>query len=295
MLFDVAVALVSGLVFAGWANHLVRPLLAGPAFRRTNYRGVELVVGSGLVLVVALLVSAAVGTVVRAGAPMPPSRVVVSVASWSAAIVPVVGFAFLGLLDDLGATGDTRGFRGHVRSAVRGELSTGAFKLFGGAALSLWWVAASHSYVHGFGSAWMFLDAALVALTANVANLFDRAPGRTLKLSALCFVVILLALSQRGWRTELSYLPFVLGALFVLLPGDLSERSMLGDTGSNVLGAIAGFALLELGRPVRAAMFLLVVFLNAAGERVSFSRIIDRNRPLRWLDRLGTLAERKGA
>ena len=68
---------------------------------------------------------------------------------------------------------------------------------------------------------------------------------------------------------------------------------MLGDTGSNALGAIAGFALLELGRPVRTAALAVVVLLNLASERVSFSRVIDQRRPLRWLDRLGTVDERK--
>jgi hypothetical protein len=36
-------------------------------------------------------------------------------------------------------------------------------------------------------------------------------------------------------------------------------------------------------------MLVVVAGLNLASERVSFSRVIDRTAPLRWLDGLGRL------
>ncbi len=80
----------------------------------------------------------------------------------------------------------------------------------------------------------------------------------------------------------------VMGAAAGLLPDDLHERLMLGDTGANVVGAVLGLAaVLTVGRgraqcdPGRAGVAEL------ASEAVSFSRVIDLVPPLRYLDRLG--------
>ncbi len=74
----------------------------------------------------------------------------------------------------------------------------------------------------------------------------------------------------------------------MLLPEDLGERSMLGDGGANALGAMLGTAAAtSLPRPARAAALGVVAGLTAASEVVSFSRVIERTGPLRWLDMLG--------
>ena len=63
---------------------------------------------------------------------------------------------------------------------------------------------------------------------------------------------------------------------------------MLGDTGANLLGAVLGLAVvLETSRPVRTVVLIVLVVLNLASERVSFSAVIDRTPGLRQLDRLG--------
>jgi UDP-N-acetylmuramyl pentapeptide phosphotransferase/UDP-N-acetylglucosamine-1-phosphate transferase len=80
----------------------------------------------------------------------------------------------------------------------------------------------------------------------------------------------------------------VVGAAAGLLPADLHERLMLGDTGANLLGAVLGLAVvLEASRPVRTAVLIVLVVLNLASERVSFSSVIDRTPGLRQLDRVG--------
>jgi uncharacterized membrane protein len=62
---------------------------------------------------------------------------------------------------------------------------------------------------------------------------------------------------------------------------------MLGDAGANGLGAVVGTLL--LGGPMwllwAAAAVLLA--LQLASERVSFTRVIEGNRVLRAADRLG--------
>ena len=80
----------------------------------------------------------------------------------------------------------------------------------------------------------------------------------------------------------------VMGATFGLLGDDLHERLMLGDTGANVIGAVLGLAVvLGSQESTRIVVMVVLLALNVAAELVSFSDVIDRVPPLRWLDRLG--------
>ena len=148
-------------------------------------------------------------------------------------LVAVVGFGLLGLLDDLLGDGDARGFRGHSRALGRGRVTTGLCKLAGGAALALVLAAAAHADT----GIQPFVDAALIALAANLANLLDRAPGRTTKFAMLCYVPIVFVCGTGATGVATAV---VAGAALALLPDDLRERLMLGDTGANVLGAVLG-------------------------------------------------------
>jgi UDP-GlcNAc:undecaprenyl-phosphate/decaprenyl-phosphate GlcNAc-1-phosphate transferase len=79
-----------------------------------------------------------------------------------------------------------------------------------------------------------------------------------------------------------------LGAALALLPDDLGERAMLGDAGANALGAmLGGAAAVSLPRPARIALLAGIVALTGASEKVSFTKVIERTPPLRWLDMLG--------
>jgi UDP-GlcNAc:undecaprenyl-phosphate GlcNAc-1-phosphate transferase len=77
--------------------------------------------------------------------------------------------------------------------------------------------------------------------------------------------------------------PVLVGAVFTL-----RERAMLGDTGSNLVGALAGVSLLvvldETGRWIALAV---VAALTIYGEFRSISKAIEAIPPLRWLDSLG--------
>jgi hypothetical protein len=83
----------------------------------------------------------------------------------------------------------------------------------------------------------------------------------------------------------------LLGAALASLPEDLGERTMLGDAGANGLGILLGLAAAEATRPpLRLVLIAGVAGLTLASERVSFSAVIDRTRPLAWLDGLGRRA-----
>jgi UDP-GlcNAc:undecaprenyl-phosphate/decaprenyl-phosphate GlcNAc-1-phosphate transferase len=212
----------------------------------------------------------------------------------------VLGFSLLGLIDDLGASGSSRGFKGHVASILRGRPSTGALKLVGGGLVAL--VVASQcngALARQVSSAatftekaanvgWLLLNAVLIALSANVGNLFDRAPGRTIKVSTLCFTGVAIGAVVAGNWIPLAPVAVVLGAALGLLIDDLREHVMLGDTGANVLGAVVAIAVVaSASATIRVLVLLLVVALNGAAELVSFSRVIERTSPLRAADRAG--------
>jgi hypothetical protein len=128
-------------------------------------------------------------------------------------------------------------------------------------------------------------NAALVALAANLANLFDRAPGRTIKTGVLVWIP--LALVAGTGSVGVAVAP-VVGAFVGLLGDDLRERLMLGDAGAYALGSVLGLGVvLECAPATRTAVLVALVVLNGGAELVSFSRVIERVPPLRALDRLG--------
>jgi UDP-N-acetylmuramyl pentapeptide phosphotransferase/UDP-N-acetylglucosamine-1-phosphate transferase len=278
----VALGTIVGFLAGRLVWLLLRPVFAGEVFRRENYRGHGLPTAVGLVLAVAVLVVEAV-RVVAAAAAGDGSRVD---GPRLGVLVLAVGLSLLGLVDDLAGDGDRRGFRGHLQSLAGGRLTTGALKLFGGGAVALVAVAAARP---DDGLGYLLTDAVLVALAANVGNLFDRAPGRTIKVSVLAFAVLVVATRA---HPSLGATAVLLGGGLAMLLDDLHERVMLGDTGANLLGGVLGLAVVATGSPVaRLAVLAVLAILNGISEWVSFSRVIDGFPPLRALDRAGRRSE----
>ena len=273
-----ALLLAGGVVAALLLERASAPVLSHPTLRRVNYRGHELATAGGLVIVLAVLVVEAARTALAefgVGEELSDSLL------RSMVLFACFAFAFLGLVDDILGTDGDRGFGGHLRALRSGRLTTGAMKLFGGDFVSLVLTAAPGE-VSGRR---LLADAALVALAANLGNLLDRAPGRTIKVALIAYVPI--ALAAGTGPVGLALVP-VMGAAIGLLPADLGERLMLGDTGANLLGAVLGLAVvLETSRPVRTGVLIALILLNLVSERVSFTKVIDATPGLRHLDRLG--------
>lgn len=279
----VVLAAIVGFLATRLVWLLLRPVFGGEVFRRENYRGHGLPTAVGLVLAVAVLsvegVRVLLGAATGDGSRVDGPRLGV--------LVLAVGLALLGLVDDLAGDGDNRGFRGHLQALVGGRLTTGGLKLFGGGAVAVVAVATVRGQ-DGLG--YLLTDAALVALAANLGNLFDRAPGRTIKVGVLAFAGAALAF---GLAPEVAAMAVVVGGALAMLLDDLHERVMLGDTGANLLGGVAGLAVVTAGSPVtRLAVLAVLAILNGISEWVSFSRVIEGFAPLRSLDRLGRRASR---
>ena len=270
--------LCGGVAAAVLLERAAAPVLAAPALQRENYRGRRLATAGGIVIVLAVLVVEAARTALAefgVGEELSDSLL------RSMVLFACFAFAFLGLIDDLLGTSGERGFAGHLRALAHGRLTTGAMKLFGGGVVAIVLTAAPGE-VSGRR---LLADAALVALAANLGNLLDRAPGRTIKVALVAYVPVALAAGTSP--VGLALAP-VLGAGAGLLRPDLRERLMLGDTGANLLGAVLGLGVvLETSRPVRTAVLVALVLLNLASEKVSFSRVIAATPVLRYLDEMG--------
>ena len=71
-------------------------------------------------------------------------------------------------------------------------------------------------------------------------------------------------------------------------PVEFGDRPRPGDAGANALGAMLGCAAaVSLPRPARVALLAGIAALTVASEKVSFTKVIERTPPLRWLDMLG--------
>jgi len=192
----------------------------------------------------------------------------------------VLGVAVLGLIDDLIGAGDERGWRGHVRATAAGGFSPGLLKAAGAAGLALFVLAGSALDTGDY-----LLAAAVLVLATNFFNLLDLRPGRSLKVFALLGAALTIGSMDLD---PLWALGIFVGPLLVLMPFDLRERGMLGDTGSNVAGAVAGLWLI-LTLDTTGQLIALAVIGTATiyGEFRSISRLIDRTPGLRHLDSLG--------
>ncbi|MFN2612554.1 MAG: hypothetical protein ABR536_04190, partial [Solirubrobacterales bacterium] len=86
----------------------------------------------------------------------------------------------------------------------------------------------------------------------------------------------------------LELLGLFVGPVLVGMWFSLREQAMLGDTGSNLIGALAGIWMLEtLSHSGRLIALAILVLLTIYGEFRSISSVIDRVPPLKALDSLG--------
>lgn len=264
------------------ALRVVRDQPRAKELERTNFRGRTLTLAGGP----ALAVSASLTSALGAGDPR----------TAAAALAAGLSGGAVGLYDDVvGARPDQKadkGFRGHLRALREGRVTSGLVKIAGVGAGALV-AAALLPDRRGRGklgrAAEVALGAGVIAGSANLFNLLDLRPGRALKAGLL--VGAPLTATRAG---GLAAGP--VGASASLLPADLGEEIMLGDSGANALGALLGVsATARTGLFGRAAMLAGIAVLTAASEKVSFTKVIERTPVLRELDAWGRIpADRPG-
>ncbi|MEU4428563.1 hypothetical protein AB0F81_48765, partial [Actinoplanes sp. NPDC024001] len=176
-----------------------------------------------------------------------------------------------------------KGFAGHLGALREGRVTSGLVKIAGVGAAGLAASALVGSRRSGrFGRGVdVLLGAGVIAGTANLLNLLDLRPGRAIKAGAILGAP--LAVGRNASMTA-----GTLGAGAALLPADLNEEIMLGDSGANALGALLGVALTaRTSTAGRAAALAALAALTAASEKISFTKVIQDTPWLRRVDELG--------
>lgn len=194
-----------------------------------------------------------------------------------AALVAVAGFGLFGAIDDFWGDRSASGFRGHLKAAMRGRLTTGFWKIIGGGLTAL---IASWLLGESGGLLEILPRAAVIALGANSLNLLDTRPVR-----ATAAFLALSSVSLASGGSAGAALPGI-GSALAWLPWDRSRRAMLGDAGSNALGALCSVAAVATA-PVGAALALLAALIafHVYTEARSLNADLAACPPLDRLDR----------
>ncbi len=243
---------------------------------RPNFRGetIPQSVGAAIVIYAAVLLAAC-------AALIPAARF--SVMTW---IIALVGFGALGLLDDVRGSREASGLRGHFRAAFRQrKITTGFVKAVGGLILTL----TVAMRLHPESPVLVLLASLLIALSANAVNLLDLRPGRagSVFLSG-AITLIFFDLLRSGNPAGIPLLLVVAIPASRVYARDAAAKVMLGDAGSNPLGAALALAFLELAPPLSAQICLLIFLLalHILAERASLTALIEKIPALRLLDRM---------
>lgn len=235
-----------------------------------NYRGEDIPVGLGVGYVIAQVVTIMVSNIYF----KQDFKVVYGLA------VGILSMGFVGLMDDLIGDKDTKGFKGHIKSLLKGKLTTGGLK-----AISGFGVAFLISLSISDGILDTGVNTFLIALFTNIINLFDLRPGRACK-AFLFFAVATMVTSALG-----SYQFLMLSAVGVILAYigyDLGAKSMLGDVGSNAMGITLGvYCASTSSLRVKAVYLSVLIILHLVSEFSSFTKIIEKNRVLKAIDQFG--------
>jgi UDP-GlcNAc:undecaprenyl-phosphate/decaprenyl-phosphate GlcNAc-1-phosphate transferase len=281
--------LLALLAAAAIAPALLR-MLERNGHTRPNYRGRQLPLPLGVLVPAAALLALVPLTLIARLAPA---------AVFHPEIQPILLYALgvlvLGLIDDAFGGGEPavageapeaqgpppkRGWRGHGAAIARGEFSTGALKAVGSLGLAL--LAMDQL---GLSDGRWLLAAGVLVLATNVFNLLDLRPGRSGKAFVLLGAALTIGSGQLRplWALGLLVAPALIAGVY-----DLRERAMLGDTGSNLLGALAGLWLvLTLSGTGQLIALGLLAAITLYGELRSISALIERTPGLRELDSWG--------
>lgn len=327
-----ASALIAGWGVPALGMRALAPSLEASSLAAENYRGRRVFPGLGIVWAlwsVSLFATSAIFDVAAKLTDAPYGSVEMllldgplTMPLYGVPIILVLASVFFGLVDDVFGNGADKGFRGHVRALLKGRLTTGGMKLLGiGIVASVYGWSATRSRPEVEGASlvlailWWAAATLVIALSANLLNLLDLRPGRALK--SYCALAVVAAVpfglhavnrygayvadAAGGWTqtdtavTVVSLLIVLLGPVAAVWRFDLGERGMLGDAGSNAMGAIVGYLLAgALPLPWLAAAAVVLVGLNVLSEIVSFSSLIEKVPPLRFLDKLGRVREDGG-
>ena len=241
---------------------MISKMLENSGMIRENYRGDMIPVGLGLVFIPSLVIN----SIILIYSNIVPEKIIMIYMLLFASIA----MSFVGIIDDsLGNRGVT-GLIGHFKALFKGSLTTGAFKaLLGGFVGLTLAVTLSKSIPN------IIVATLVVALSTNMMNL---------KAYVILAIIIFLASAKFNREVMMLIVPAVLAYFYF----DLRALTMMGDAGSNVLGVSIGvFIVSSFDLPVQLVSLVLLVAIHVLTEKFSLTKIIENNKFLNYVDKLG--------
>lgn len=236
---------------------------------KSNYAGIEVVTGMGLLFLIPCIVS------------IFPLWEIVGQENIAIYMIIVLSMTLAGYLDDCLGDNNNKGLKGHLKGMMKGRLSTGIIKIIFALTMG---IILSMIYFSGIGN--IIFSSLLFCLCVNMINLLDLRPGRAIK--GFMFFTILVSISS-GLHSVWILFP-IISSLVIYIRDELEENCMLGDTGSNLLGGILGLYTLKTALPgAKYTLFAIFLILHIIAEFKSFSEIIESVPILKHMDSFGQL------
>lgn len=253
----------------------VKPLLnflTNAGFTAKNFKGNEVPVGTGLLWGWVLLAcTALIGLV---GSLLGDVTNIMNELYILAALV--AGVTLLGFIDDASKDIKEKGIRAHVKAFINGKLTSGFLKAAGGFIIAL--IIATH-----FESApsMILLNALIIVLCMNFINLLDLRPGRALVAYIILTNVAMIAVfAGNGMETfSWHFWGIFLAPASAIFFSEIRAQSMLGDTGSNTLGAVLGYVIAaNFESDIKFVILAVLLTFNLFADRVSITKLLERGK-----------------
>ncbi|NLJ41685.1 MAG: hypothetical protein GX352_08775 [Clostridiales bacterium] len=268
-----ACSILISLTLTLYLKSLLQNALLSMGVTMENYDGKKTITGMGLLFFIPCIVS------------IFPLLAILSSVDILIYITVLFALTLAGYIDDSLGDKGRKGFKGHISGIVKGNLSTGIIK-----AIIALIMGATISSIYFSGIINIILNTLLFCLCVNIMNLMDLRPGRAAKsFLFFCLIVAIPASLNSIWIL----LP-ITTSLLLYIKGELQEKYMMGDAGSNLLGGLFGLYTLRVASgETKLFLIFFLVTLHIASEFKSFSKIINSTPILRYLDSLGQKRERQ--
>lgn len=251
----------------------IKEMLLSANITKSNYKGDTIPVGMGIVFIPVIIINSIfINYFIGNNSTVQQILLVF--------LTGIMTMATIGLIDDLVGNRDTTGFKGHIKSLLKGKLTTGGFKaLIGG------FIALLIGSLFSFHIVEILVNALIIALFTNLINLLDLRPGRALKgFLSISILLIIVGLSREVRVILISIIGYAIG----YFPQDIKAKSMMGDIGSNTLGVILGIVtVISYTMTAKFIVLAALVLIHIIAEKYSITEIIKKNSILNFIDELG--------
>lgn len=232
-----------------------------------NYKGIEIPIGMGLMFIPSIIFFSGF------------LKYFFHYNASDLIIISVLLMSFVGFLDDMTKDKENKGLKGHIKELIRLNITTGMLKAMSGFVIAFY-VSLEISH----GALEIIVNLFLISLFTNFMNLWDLRPGRASKVFLITSLILIPFMAFQG----IMYMILIIAVLFVYIKGDLDASYMMGDCGSNLLGVYLGVVCsINLKIELKIGVLIMLVLIHVVAEKVSFSKVIEKNTFLKYIDMLG--------